>query len=182
MNVETIIAIVTAGIAFLTSVVSFTYNLIKTRKERVQKVVLENRIHYMNEIRDGFTSIIGVSDPKAISLARGDSNVMKGYTERVFHGYGKIKTFLKPFYKIEKEILASLDRLYDGILAALSGDEEEAANIVEYRDDFADRYLKYDWAYWKYIQSQKDGEYVDSDGAFDTVYNKLVEDIKHDVF
>lgn len=182
MNVETIIAIVTAGIAFLTSVVSFTYNLIKTRKERVQKIVLENRIRYMNEIRDGFTSIIGVSDAKAIKLARADTNVMKGYTERGFYGYGKIKTYLKPFYKIEKEILASLDRLYDAILSALSGDEEKATALAEYRDDFADRYLKYDWAYWKYIQSQKDGEYVDSDGAFDSVYNKLIDDIKHDRF
>ena len=45
---------------------------------------------------------------------------------------------------------------------------------------FSERYHKYDWAYWKYIQSQKDGDYVDSDGAFDAVYNKLAEDVaKH---
>ena len=181
MNVETVIAIVTAGIAFLTSIVSFTYNLIKVRKERVQKVVLENRIRYMNEIREGFTSIIGVCDAKAIKLARADTNVMKIYTEKAFCGYGKIKTYLKPFYKIEKDILLSMDRLYDAILTALSGNEPILNDIAELRDDFADRYLKYDWAYWKYVQSQKDGRYVDSDGAFDTIYDHLIEDINNHV-
>ena len=42
MNVETIIAIITAGIAFVTSVASFTYNLIQNKKDRVQKVILDN--------------------------------------------------------------------------------------------------------------------------------------------
>lgn len=42
MSVKTIIAIITAGIALITSVTSFTYNFIQNRKERIQKVILDN--------------------------------------------------------------------------------------------------------------------------------------------
>ncbi len=59
MNVETIIAIITAGIELITSVTSFTYNFIQNRKERIQKVILDNRIKYMYEIRSGVT-VLGV--------------------------------------------------------------------------------------------------------------------------
>lgn len=106
MSVETVIAIVTAIIAFCTSVASFTYNLIQNRKNRIQKIILDNRIRYMNEIG---------GDEKDISL-------LKGHTE-----------------------------------------------------DFTDKHLKFDWAYWKYIQRQKEGNYMNSHNAFDAVYYDFVE-------
>ncbi len=178
MNIETIIALITAGIAFITSVAGFTYNLIQNRKDRIQKVILENRVSYMNQIRQGFTNIIGLGNIRAIKLAQSDSNVMKIYTEKFFYGYGKIKTYIKPFYKIDKELLTALDSLYDCVLSSLCGDKENINSIDKLRESFSDKYLKYDWAYWKYIQRQKDGNYMNSDDAFDGVYYKLEEDIQ----
>lgn len=177
MNTETIIAVVTAGIAFVTSVASFTYNIIQNRKERIQKVILDNRINYMNEIRAGFTNVISLSNVKAIKLAQSNGDVMQSYTEKLFCGYGKIKTYIKPFYKIDKELLTALDNLYDCVLSVLNGDKESESSVNGLREDFADRYLKYDRAYWKYIQSQKEGNYMNSDDAFDDVYYKFIEDI-----
>ncbi len=46
------------------------------------------------------------------------------------------------------------------------------------KEDFADKYLKYDWAYWKYLQKQKEGNYMNSDDAFDNVYYEFIEEIK----
>ncbi len=176
MNVETIIAIVTAGIAFVTSVASFTYNLIQNRKDRIQKVILDNRIKYMDKIRDGFTDFIGLCNLKAINLAKSNADIMKSYTEKIFYGYGKIKTYIKPFYKIDSELLISLDNLYDCVLSLLIGEKSE--NLLNgLRNDFADKYLKYDWAYWKYIQLQKEGNYMNSDDAFDNVYYQFLGQI-----
>lgn len=182
MSVETIIAIVTAGIALITSVASFTYNLIQNRKERVQKVILDNRIKYMNEIRDGFADFIGTANTEALKFAQSNSEVMKNYSEKLFSGYGKIKTYIKPFYKIDKELLVALDSLYDCILSVLNGNTENGKLIDDLREDFAKKYLTYDWAYWKYIQRQREGNYMNSDDAFDDVYYKFVEEINNNSF
>lgn len=178
MNVETIIAIVTAGIAFLTSVASFTYNFIQNRKDRIQKVILDNRIVYMNEIREGFSNIIGLANAEAVKYAKSNKEVMKVYSENLFKGYGKIKTYIKPFYEIDNALLTSLDELYNCILSVLNGNGEHEASIAALCDDFADKYLKYDWAYWNYIQCQKEGNYMNSDDAFDKVYEKFLKEIK----
>ena len=182
MSVETIIAIVTAGIALITSVASFTYNLIQNRKERIQKVILDNRIKYMNEIREGFTNFIGTANTEAIKFAQNNSEVMKSYSENLFNGYGKIKTYIKPFYKIDNELLIALDSLYDCILSVINGNRENEKLIDDLREDFAKKYLTYDWAYWKYIQRQREGNYMNSDDAFDEVYYKFVKEINSNSF
>ncbi|MCM1440317.1 MAG: hypothetical protein NC131_14105 [Roseburia sp.] len=182
MNVETIIAIVTAGIAFITSVASFTYNFIQNRKDRIQKVILENRIKYMDEIREGFSNFIGLANTEAIKYVQSNPDAMKVFSERLFLGYGKLTTYIKPFYKIDKELLVAFDKLYYCILAVLNGDKKAETAMNDLREDFADKYLKYDWAYWKYIQRQKDGNYMNSDDAFDNVYNEFVEEISKNSF
>lgn len=182
MKAETIIAIVTAAIAFLTSVASFTYNLIQNRKSRIQKVILDNRIKYMNEIREGFTNFIGLVNLDAINFAQNNKDVMKVYADNLFAGYGKIKTYIKPFYKIDHELLTALDKLYYRTLSVLNGADENKQAIDGLREDFADKYLKYDWAYWKYIQKQKEGNYMNSDDAFDDVYNEFIEEIRKNSF
>lgn len=182
MSVETIIAIVTAGIALITSVASFTYNLIQSRKDRIQKVILDNRIKYMNEIRDGFADFIGSANIEAIKLAQSNSEVMKNYSKNLFSGYGKIKTYIKPFYKIDKELLIALDSIYNCILSVLNGNKENEKLIDDLREDFAKKYLTYDWAYWKYIQRQREGNYMNSDDAFDDVYYNFVEEINKNSF
>ena len=178
MSIETIIAIVTAGIALVTSVVGFSYNLIQSRKDRVQKIILENRIKYMDEIREGFSSFIGLANTAAINSALKNSEAAKIYYEKLYTGYGKIKTYIKPFYAIDKELLVSLDALYFHMLKLLNGKGAKEAELDALREDFADKYLKYDWAYWKYIQNQKSGNYMNSDDAFDEVYFKFVNSLK----
>ncbi len=177
MKVETIIAIVTAAIAFLTSVASFTYTLIQNRKDRIQKVILDNRIKYLNEIREGFTKFIGLANFEAVKYANSSKEVMKIYFDNLLIGYGKIKTYIKPFYKIDNELLTALDKLYYCILSLLNGSEEAQNTLDGLREDFSDRYLKYDWAYWKYIQKQKEGNYMNSDDAFDKVYCEFIKDV-----
>ena len=134
----------------------------------------------MDEIRDGFSAIIGLANETVITLAKTESPILKTYTEKLLYGYGKLKTLIKPFYEIDKELLISLESLYETILSALVGDTNAVKQINCLRDDFSDKYLKYDWAYWKYIQSQKDGNYVNSDDAFDKIYYDFVEKVnKH---
>lgn len=178
MSVETIIAIVTAGIAFVTSVASFTYNLIQNRKDRIQKVILDNRIKYMDEIREGFSNFIGLANVEAIRYARSNAEVTKVFSGNLFTGYGKIKTYVKPFYDIDRELLDSLDRLYGCVLSVLNGNAESEARLEDFNKDFSDKYLKYDWAYWKYIQLQKAGNYMNSDDAFDKVYADFLKEIE----
>jgi len=178
MSIETIIAIVTAGIALVTSIVSFTYNLIQNRKNRIQKTILDNRIKYMDEIRVGFSNIIGLANTVSIEQAQKFPEAMKTFYANLFTGYGKLKTYIKPFYDIDKELLIALDDLYNCILTILAGDNEKKNIIDGLREDFADKYLKYDWAYWKYIQRQKEGNYMNSDDAFDNVYYEFINEIK----
>ncbi|MDE6188799.1 MAG: hypothetical protein K2G37_00750 [Clostridia bacterium] len=182
MNIEIIIAIVSAGIAFITSVANFTYSLIQGRKDRLQKVVLDNRIKYMNEIRESFSNFIALANVEAITYAQNNSEVMKIYSTNLFNGYGKIKTYLKPFYKIENNLLTLLDNLYYGILSTLNGSKTDKDYIDKLRKEFSDEYLKYDWAYWKYIQSQREGHFKDSDEDFDKIYYDLVEKINNNSF
>lgn len=177
MKVETIISIVTAGIAFITSILSFSYNIVQANKARIQKVILENRIQYLHEIRDGFSCFIGLCNTEAIEFAKSDSNVMKSYAEKLFIGYGKMKTHIKPFYEIDKELVNLLDTLYSCVLSELNGNSEEVAQLDVLRELFSSNYLKYDWAYWKYIQAQKDGRFLNSDDAFDKVYYDFIASI-----
>ena len=176
MGAETIIAIVTAVIALITSAATFVYNLVERRKDRIQKVVLDNRVKYLDELREGFSGFIGLANAEAVKAAQ-DPEVKKAYFEKLFKGYGKIKTYIKPFYEIDGELLKSMDSLYEALLKALNGDGK-AEELDALRKDFETRYLKYDWAYWKYIQRQKDGVYMNSDDAFDKVYyefEKLID-------
>ena len=179
MNVETIIAIVTAGIALVTSVVGFIYNMIQNRKSRVQKVILDDRIKYLYAIREGFTDLIGLANAEAVKAAQNDTEIKKIYLEKLFTGYGKIKTHIKPFYEIDLALLISLDNLYSYILSLLNG-AKKAESLDGLCKDFEDKYLKYDWAYWKYIQRQKEGDYMNSDDAFDNIYYEFVKSLKSD--
>lgn len=178
MDIEKIIAVVSACFAVITSVASFTFSFIQNRRARTREVILTNRIKYMDEIREGFTCFIGLANAEAIKAAKNNSEVLKNFSDNLFKGYGKIKTFIKPFYKIDKELLDSLDKLYYGILSALNGAEENENSLDALREDFADKYLKYDWAYWKYIQRQKEGNFMNSDDAFDEVYYDFLKEIK----
>lgn len=181
MNIETIIAILTAGFAAVTSVASFTINIIQGRRDRTRQVILANRIKYMDEMREGFTLFIGLANKEAVKAAKNNSEILKIFSGNLFTGYGKIKTYIKPFYEIDNALLVSLDKLYYCLLAALNGEENESL-IDGLREDFADKYLKYDWAYWKYIQRQKEGNFMNSDDAFDNVYNEFIEEIKKNSF
>lgn len=177
MSVETIIAIVTAGIALVTSAVSFSYNLIQNRKSRIQKVILDNRIKYLYGIREGFTDFIGLANAGAITAATHSEDIKKVFVTNLFSGYGKIKTYIKPFYEIDEALLKVLNETYFCILDILNGKSERAAEIDGLRESLEDKYLKYDWAYWKYIQSQKEGNFMNSDDAFDEVYYQFVKSL-----
>ncbi len=178
MSAETIIAIVTAGIALVTSVASFTYNFIQNKKDRVQKVILDNRIKYMYAMREGYSSLIGLANAGAINSLKNGDEVKKIYFEKLFSGYGQIKSYIKPFYSIDIELLTALDKLYSYILAMINGEENDDQKLEAYREDFSKKYLIYDWAYWKYIQRQKEGNYTNSDDAFDKVYEDFLEELK----
>ena len=182
MKIETIIAIVSAAIAFVTSIANLIYNIIQRRKDRTQKVVLDNRIKYLNEIREGYASFIGLANFESIKYAQNNIELMKIYFEKLLLGYGKIRTYLKPYYKIEKELLDTLDELYYCVLTVLNGKEVSKEFIAKLRDDFADQYLKYDWAYWKYIQRQKEGNFMDSDDDFDKVYDDNLRFVIYSLF
>ena len=176
MNWEIIIAIVTAGIALVTSVVSFTLNVINAKKDRVQKVILENRIKYLYEIRAGFSDLIGLADSSAIKLAKSNSEAAKAFYSRLFTGYGKIKTYIKPFFSMDRELVEALDRLYEQILAELNG-AKVSKTLGVLREDFKDKYLKYDWAYWLYIQEQKSGVYINSNTSYNKTYEKFIDNL-----
>lgn len=178
MSAELIIALVTAGIALITSAVTFSYGVIQNKKNRIQKIILDNRIKYMDEIREGFTAIIGLANTGAIKAVNNSPEAKKIYFQNLLYGYGKIKTYIKPFYKPDSALLNSLDNLYDCILCVLNGDVKKAAELEDLKKDFEDKYLIYDWSYWKYIQKQKSGNYMDSDDAFDEVYDEFLKSLE----
>ena len=174
MEVETIIAILTAGFAAITSVASFTLSFIQGRRDRTRQVILANRIKYMDEMREGFTNFIGLANAEAIKAAKNNSEVLKTFSGNLFTGYGKMKTYIKPFYDIDSALLDALDKTYNYVLLMLNGTKNDDAELESLRKDFEMKYLKYDWAYWKYIQRQKEGNFMNSDDAFDKVYYEFI--------
>lgn len=181
MDIENIIAVVSACFAVVTSAVSLTLNFIQGRRERTRQVILTNRIKYMDEIREGFTNFIGLANVGAIKAAKNNNDVLKSFTSNLFVGYGKIKTYIKPFYDIDRELLEALDKTYNCILAMLNGEVTDSAELEKSSKDFESKYLKYDWAYWKYIQRQKEGNFINSDDAFDNVYYDFVKSLPKDM-
>ena len=174
MSVENIIAIISAAIAVCTSVAGIVYNLIQNRKASVEKIILENRIKYMYEIRNGFTDFISLANEAAIKAVKNKPEAAKIYFSDLFNGYGKIKTYIKPFYTIDNELLEVLDKTYSCILSMINGEGGNGAELDKLREELCHQYLTYDWAYWKYIQEQKAGNYVNSDDAFDKVYDNFI--------
>lgn len=61
----------------------------------LQKVILDNRVKYMYEIRDGFTNFIGLVNSRAIKFSQSNSDVMKIYSENLFSGFGSISRIRK---------------------------------------------------------------------------------------
>lgn len=181
MDIERIIAVVSACFAVFVSVASFVLNFIQNRRERTRQVILTNRIKYMDEIREGFTDFIGLANPEAIKAAKNHSEVLKNFSDRLFKGYGKIKTYIKPFYDIDRALLDALDKTYGCILRMLNGEKNDGRELQLLSKDFEIKYLKYDWAYWKYIQRQKEGNFMNSDDAFDSVYYDFVKTIPEDM-
>lgn len=178
MEVEIVVAIVSSSVAVLTAGASLVNSFIQGRKARVAQVVLANRVKTMDEMRVGFTNFIGLANKDAIKAAQNNPEVLKIFSDDLFLGYGKIKTYIKPFFPMDKELLKALDELYYCILAAFNGDEEKQNKLDGLREDFADKYLKYDWAYWRYIQRQREGNYMDSTDAFDKVYKEFMEELE----
>ncbi len=181
MDIESIIAVVSACFAVITSIASITLNFIQNRRARTREVILTNRIKYMYEIREGFTDFIGLANMEAIKAAKSNSEVLKNFSSNLFNGYGKIKTYIKPFYDIDRELLEALDKTYNCIWALLNGKASDGAELELLCKDFELKYLKYDWAYWKYIQRQKEGNFMNSDDAFDRVYEDFVKSIPEDM-
>ena len=177
MDIEKVIAVVTAGFALITSVASFLFSFIQSRRDRTRQTILANRIKYLDEIRVGFTQFIGLANIEAIKSAKNNSEVLKNFSEHLFIGYGKIKTYIKPFYEIDKDLIDALDKTYECILSIFNGSTSDASKLESLRKDFEIKYLKYDWAYWKYIQLQKEGNFMNSDDAFDKVYYDFVNKV-----
>lgn len=107
-----------------------------------------------------------------------NAETKKVFFEKLFTGYGKIKTYIKPFYETDKELLDSPDELYSCILSVLNGSSESTENLGSLRKNFEDKYLKFDWAHQKYVQKQKESNYINSDKAFDSVYYDFVRNLK----
>lgn len=181
MDIESIIAVVSACFAVIISVTSFALGFIQNRRERTRQVILTNRIKYMDEMRAGFTNFIGLANIDAIKAAKNNSEVLKNFSNNLFIGYGKIKTYVKPFYDIDRALLDALDSTYNYILSVLNGEKNDGNELAILRKDFELKYLKYDWAYWKYIQRQKEGNFMNSDDAFDKVYYEFVKTIPEDM-
>ena len=181
MDIEGIIAVISASLAVITSVISFSLSFVQHRRERTRQIILTNRIKYMDEIRAGFTDFIGLANPEAIKAAKSNSDDLRSFSENLFIGYGKIKTYVKPFYDIDRALLDSLDKTYNCILRMLNGELTDGSELELARKDFELKYLKYDWAYWKYIQRQKEGNFMNSDDAFDNVYNEFVKTLPKDM-
>lgn len=181
MDIGNIVALVSACLAVATSVISLTLNLIHGRRERTRQVILTNRIKYMDEMREGFTNFIGLANVEAIKAANNNIEVLRNFTSNLFVGYGKIKTYIKPFYDIDRELLEALDKTYNCVLAMLNGEATDSAELEKLSKDFEMKYLKYDWAYWKYIQRQKEGNFMNSDDAFDNVYYDFVKSLPKDM-
>ncbi|MDE5943053.1 MAG: hypothetical protein K2H30_02465 [Clostridia bacterium] len=173
MDWETLIAILTSAFALVTAVAGFMLSFINAKKDRVQKVILENRLKYQYEIHEGFSNFIGLANSRAIKIVKKNSDAAKTFYSQLFCGYGKIKTYIKPFFTMDRALVESLDKLYERILAELNG-EKVADTLDILREDFKDKYLKYDWAYWLYIQEQKSGAFIDSDESFNKTYKRLI--------
>ena len=179
MEIENIVTIIAAVLAFVASALSLLYNVNQAKKDRIQKVVLNNRIEYLKGSRSGFSSLIALCTADAVKLAQKDPEIMKVYVDKWFCGYGQIKTYLKPFYAVEKDILNALELLHTFVLSALYEKRQDLSELAKMRDDFVGKYHVYDWAYWKYIQEQKNGKYINSDDDFDTIYDQLSEEVKN---
>ena len=175
MSAENIIAIIAAAIALCTSAAGIIYNLIQNKKAGIQKIILENRITYMYEIRKGFTDFIGLANAAAVKAVKNNSEASKIYYANLFNGYEKIKTYIKPFYDIDRRLLDVLDKTYFCILSMINGETDDETELDKLREELCHNYLTYDWAYWKYIQDQKECIYVNSDDAFDKVYEQFIK-------
>ncbi|NCA92944.1 hypothetical protein EOM82_06855 [bacterium] len=175
-----LIALIPASLAFVAAAASLAYSFLKGKQDNVLKIVTEGRIRYLAGIREGYAAFIGLTHIEIIESAQAFKAKDYPYLNFLAISYGKIKSYIKPFYEIDATLLQSLDKLYLLVLQTFSGVIVDKDELPKERVRFEKLFAQYDWAYWLYIQRQANGKYIDSKNSYDEEYTKLLESLKQE--
>jgi len=168
------VAIVAAVIALVTALVNAIMYLNSSKKSAVLKVIVETRIGYLQSLRNANATFIGIANPDVVLHCAKIASTEYIYPKDLADAVGSLKTLLKPFYPIERELIEKIDSIESGCLdlfmkGEARGSTESLRNeLATYTKMFA----QYDWAYWQYIIKQADGKFKNSNVDFDEVYKE----------
>jgi len=175
MDYGVIAAIVTAAAALFAIIVSWS----NSKKGSILKVVVESRVEYMQSLRSANATFIGLADPDVILQSMKTVSLVPAYPKDLAVAAGSLKTLLKPFYKIEQQLIKMINSIEKRCFALFA--EDGSVDITKLKQSlelYTQLFAQYDWAYWQYVMKQADGKLRNSDEHFDKTYEETGEKYK----
>lgn len=172
METAIVVALISAGIALLTAIVSATVTITQKYRSNVIAIVTNGRIKYLDDLRDGNTAFAALTNHDVIKAYSGC------YPLEVRRALSKMSTFLKPFYDIERALVGTAEELATVCIKQFDEPQNDFKDeILRLKARYTKLYAQYDWAYWRYIQAQVDGKKRNSDTDFDRIYAETKEEL-----
>ncbi|MDR3217185.1 MAG: hypothetical protein LBT55_07280 [Clostridiaceae bacterium] len=152
-----------------------------SRKTAERTIVTSGRTKYLDAIREANTAFRGLAAYNSVRFSVNAPQEEFQYIPAMYTALAKLKTYLKPFYKIDARLRAQADSLASLCAEQFfipPNDGVSLKNEIEAAADSYDKlYAQYDWAYWQYIQSQVDGVHKNSNEDYDGEYGKLQAEV-----
>jgi len=173
METAIIIAIISSSLTVIITVVNILLSINQRKKADRLATVTIGRVKYLDKIRAANAEFAGRTEIHVIKYCAANPGDKQNYPVDISIAAANLKTFLKPFYKIEQTIITQIDKLLQVCLSQFVRPDNDFSNeITKLKTKYDKLYAQYDWSYWRYIQKQYDGRELNSDNDFDAVYKK----------
>jgi len=174
METAIIAVIISSFLTIVVTVVNVVMSVMQKKQSDRLTIVTSGRIKYLDQIRSANADFVGRTEVPVIKYCAANVGDEQNYPVDISIAAANLKTFLKPFYRIEEKIITQVDELLQACLRQFAEpDADYSQKIEDLRRRYNKLYAQYDWAYWKYIQEQYDGRVLDSDSDFDAVYEQM---------
>ncbi len=178
MDTALLVCLITSSLSILTFVVTFIFNLSSNKSNNTKDIIVKQRVKTLDNYRCSCKDFLALIKPEVIDDFKKNKEKKMIYTLELSKAKSSLDLILKPFFETEEKINNLTDKIVKLCFLYYSNPNEKSKlEIEELSNELLVLFSLYDWAYWRFIQEQKDGILKDDNGSFDKNYNDVLESV-----
>ena len=183
MDIAVILQIATVGISMLTLVATYVTNAILNKKNRTVSSIANERVNKLFQFRMAYGKLVAMCNDRYIrNKVKGNKETNLDYNETYCYVLNKnvaiCRTNLASLKEQERRIIKLMDELVK--LASeyyFTLNKDIIKPMTKIRNEFYIECSLYDWAVWKFVIKQADGnKHIGSE--FDRVYDDVLTRVR----